>query len=179
MFLDLKDIGPEGRSFEGEVLVPEMERYHGEAVRVSAARMNLRVDRREGGLELEGRLAARVGLSCGRCLASFEWPFDLPLALRLMPGPEEENEFAEADDDGEGDSVDVWHLEGQALDLVRLVQEFVLLQIPLKPICRPECRGLCPRCGADRNRAACGCDLRGEDPRLAPLSELRKRLGSN
>lgn len=178
MFLDLKDIGPEGRSYEGEVPIPEMERYRGEWVRVPSARLVLRVDRREGRLELEGRLSARVDLVCGRCLERFEWPLDAPIVLRLLPGSVEEEESPEGDD-GEGDLVDAWRLEGQALDLVRLVQEFVLLQIPLKPVCRTECKGLCPRCGEDRNRTACGCDVRGEDPRLAPLLELKKRLGSH
>lgn len=178
MFLDLKDIGPEGRSYEGEVSIPEMERYQGEAVRVPSARLVLRVDRREGRLELEGRLTAGVGLVCGRCLETFEWSLEAPLALRLLPGSPEEEEPPEGDD-GEVDEVDAWRLDGQELDLDRLVQEFVLLQIPLKPICRPECKGLCPRCGADRNRTDCRCDVRSEDPRLAPLSELKKRLGSN
>jgi uncharacterized protein len=177
MFLDLKDIGPGGRSFEGEVVVPEMERYRGEAVRVPSARLVLRVDRRGGRLEMEGRLTTRVGLICGRCLETFEWPLEAPMALRLLPGSVDEEEAPEGDD-GEGDPIDAWRMDGQALDLVRLVQEFVLLQIPLKPVCRAECKGLCPRCGADRNRTACGCDVQDEDPRLAPLSELKKRLGS-
>jgi uncharacterized protein len=179
MFLDLKDIGPEGRSFEGGVPVPEMERYPGESVGVRTAQLVLRVDRREGRLELEGRLVARVELVCGRCLESFEWPFEAPLVLRLLPGTSEEEDAREGVEDVQGDQVDAWRLDGQALDLVRLVQEVVLLQLPLKPICRPGCLGLCPRCGTDRNRTQCGCDTRLEDPRLAPLSELKKRLGSN
>lgn len=179
MFLDLKEIGPEGRSFEGEVSIPPMERYPGEAVRVPTARLLLRVDRREGRLELEGQLDARVELTCCRCLDTFDWSFGAPLALRLLPGPAEEKDAPEGVEGVEGEQVDAWRLSAHSLDLVRLVQEFVFLQIPLKSICRPDCKGLCPRCGTDRNRADCGCDVGPEDPRLAPLSELKKRLGSN
>lgn len=178
MFLDLKDIGPEGRCFDGDVSVPELDRYPGETIRVRSARLAVRVDRAAGRLELTGRLVARAELTCGRCLEPFEWSLETPIALRLVPDGLAEEGVGAVEPDLGSDEGDEWRLEGMSLDLVRLVEEFVFLELPLKPVCRPDCKGLCPRCGVDRNRAACGCAGETVDPRLAPLLEMKKRLGS-
>jgi uncharacterized protein len=178
MYLDLKDIGPEGRSFDGNVPVPDSDRYPGETIRVRSARLAVRVVREAGRLELAGRLVARVELACSRCLEPLEWPLDTPIVLRLVPDGSDE-EGADAVESGLGNEEgDEWRLEGTSLDLVRLVEEFVFLDLPLKPVCRPDCKGLCPRCGVDRNQTACGCGAEVVDPRLAPLLDLKKRLGS-
>ncbi len=180
MYLDLKDIGPNGLSFEGEVVVPDLERYPGERVQTSSARLTVRVVREAESLELQGGLAAELELDCGRCLEPFVFRLETPLGLRLVPE-------AGADDDGppseipveEGDETETWSIRDGKLDLERLVAEFVLLNLPLKPVCRDACRGLCPRCGANRNEGECGCAPGALDPRLAPLAEFRKRSGSH
>ena len=63
-------------------------------------------------------------------------------------------------------------LAGDEVDLAPMVREAVLLELPLAPLCRDDCAGLCPRCGADRNEADCGCDLTAKDPRWAALEGL-------
>jgi uncharacterized protein len=65
--------------------------------------------------------------------------------------------------------------EGKA-NLVELVAEQIYLALPLKPVCRADCKGLCPHCGANRNEASCGCQADWIDPRLAPLQRLRDDL---
>ena len=62
------------------------------------------------------------------------------------------------------------------VDLRGLVREQVHLNIPLKPVCGPDCAGLCPTCGANRNRIKCGCWVAEIDPRLAPLQALKQRM---
>jgi len=62
------------------------------------------------------------------------------------------------------------------VELRDVVREQMYLNLPLKPLCRPDCRGLCPTCGADRNRLECGCRSEEIDDRLAPLLELKNKL---
>ena len=68
----------------------------------------------------------------------------------------------------------VGYYQGDRLDLGEVVREQVLLGLPLKPLCREDCQGLCPRCGKNRNAGPCGCTPEEEegDPRLEPLRKL-------
>ena len=66
--------------------------------------------------------------------------------------------------------------EGGRAELDVIASEQIYLNLPLKPLCREDCQGLCPTCGANRNRLKCGCRSEELDPRLAPLLELKKKL---
>lgn len=66
-------------------------------------------------------------------------------------------------------------LEGDQLDLEPLARDAVLLELPLAPLCREDCRGLCAVCGTDRNEAGCRCEPEVGDPRWAALDGLRDR----
>ena len=72
---------------------------------------------------------------------------------------------------GEEDLDTAFYRDG-VIDLRELVREQLYLQLPMKPLCQPECRGLCPSCGANRNVVACTCAQRPPDPRLAALRDL-------
>jgi uncharacterized protein len=56
-----------------------------------------------------------------------------------------------------------------------MIREQLHLVIPMKRLCRDDCRGLCPRCGTNRNEKTCGCSLEDQDPRLASLGKLLGR----
>ncbi len=70
----------------------------------------------------------------------------------------------------------VYHLEAGAteLDLAGPLREQFLLSVPEYPVCREDCRGLCPGCGANLNVEACRCSGESSDPRWAPLRALRR-----
>jgi uncharacterized protein len=68
----------------------------------------------------------------------------------------------------------VYH-DGQIIDLTDEVRQSLLVEIPWHPQCRDDCRGLCPRCGANRNVTECGCDLEPRDSRWDALRELKER----
>lgn len=63
-------------------------------------------------------------------------------------------------------------LQGDHVDVEPAVREAVLLELPLAPLCRADCAGLCPHCGADRNRSDCGCGEQETDPRWSGLDQL-------
>lgn len=119
-----------------------------------------------------GGLSAPVRLGCVRCLE----PFDAEAAGEFHLTFSSE---VKAEDDGEErdltpEELDVEPLGGDALDLAEIVAEQFLLALPPYPVCRESCKGLCPRCGADKNKAACACDREAVDPRFAALGKLKK-----
>ena len=60
------------------------------------------------------------------------------------------------------------------IDLAPVVRDVVIAALPIRNLCRPDCKGLCPKCGADLNQADCGCDREVVDPRLAALKDWMK-----
>jgi DUF177 domain-containing protein len=119
---------------------------------------------------VRGRLAATVPQTCGRCLEAFPARVDVPVDVRLVPKP------AAADSVELGaDDLDVDFYDNDELDVTRVVENEATLALPMKPLCREDCRGLCPACGANRNVAPCTCAARPPDPRLAVLRDLAAR----
>jgi uncharacterized protein len=132
----------------------------------------------EESVHVRGRLAARLGLQCGRCLEPFDLPVDQDLDLFYLPHQ------ANAADDEEDeieltgrDMVVAYYREGR-LDLGDMVREQFFLALPMKRVCRQDCAGLCPICGVNRNQTECRCVVAEVDPRLAPLRKLLDRGSS-
>ena len=78
--------------------------------------------------------------------------------------------------DDDPDAVDLFPLDGPVVDLAEVAREQVDLALPLRVLCRDDCRGLCPGCGADLNREACRCTSVGGDERFAGLARLKDAL---
>jgi uncharacterized protein len=75
-----------------------------------------------------------------------------------------------------GDPETSYPLQGDQLDLEPLARDAVLLELPQAPLCKEDCLGLCPSCGADRNTQECDCPSHAGDPRWAALDALRTEL---
>jgi uncharacterized protein len=73
-------------------------------------------------------------------------------------------------------SEEAFTFDGDAIDLAPLVRENVLVELPLAPLCRHDCAGLCPACGTDRNAEPCGCETTRSDPRWGALEALKAQL---
>jgi uncharacterized protein len=132
--------------------------------------------------QLSGRLQASLALPCARCAEPFDFAVDVPVELRLVPASVEKatvRAAAPADDEDDGremndDDPSIVTYDEPRIDLAPLVREQCYLAIPMKPLCRPDCQGLCPHCGTNRNVAECTCESQWEDPRLAGLKSLLK-----
>jgi len=111
---------------------------------------------------VRGRIAGGAALHCSRCLREFPWRFDISFvelgALRQIDDPEQ---YQLAEDEEEAIPL----LDAEMVDLTELVRQLIAVEVPYRPLCRPDCAGLCPRCGADRNEGQCGCDDETIDPR--------------
>lgn len=120
---------------------------------------------------LAGTVRATLELACSRCLEPFDWPVDASFDLRYQPATR--NQGAGEHEIGEDDLTTAFY-NNNAIDLRALMEEQFYLSLPMKPLCAESCKGLCPTCGANWNRAACGCSNRWQDPRLAGLRSLTR-----
>lgn len=102
-------------------------------------------------------------LSCDRCLSEVEHIFDLQIEREVL-APDK----ATADDLEEQDAF----MEGYELNIDRLIDNEIMTSWPMKVLCRPDCKGLCPVCGKDLNTGACGCDTFVPDPRMAAIMDV-------
>jgi len=126
-------------------------------------------------VELEGDISTAVRLDCGRCLQPFEMPIESKFALTYSqrePAPEQSGPNLEeleltAEDMG------LIHYQGEEINLENEIQEQVVLAFPLRVLCRPDCRGLCPKCGADLNAAECDCDRSPPSSTFDALKNLK------
>ena len=103
-------------------------------------------------------------------LEPYRLPVDVPLDLRYAPAVEAEAEGAGEDRDISADDADTSYYHDDMIDLNELLREQFYLALPMKPLCREECLGLCPQCGSDRNTNPCDCQPDWQDPRLAALA---------
>jgi uncharacterized protein len=179
LLIDVSQIPPEGLEID-ERLVPGDVHLEGEKSFALQPGGTLRchLERTEDDtVHVRGRLGARLGLDCGRCLEPFAWAVDQELDLFYLPHREdaEEEDEVELED---RDMVVAYYREGR-LDLGETVREQLILSQPMRKVCREDCRGLCATCGVNRNLAGCDCTTREEvDPRLAPLARLFRKGSS-
>lgn len=129
------------------------------------------VSRIEKGYALDARIAYSGELECSRCLAPYPFAVDEAFSIVLCPrGPQGEDEIALEKGD-----LDVSFYDDPVVPVAPLVEERIQLQVPMKPLCREECKGLCPRCGQDLNVGACGCATAAADPRWEALRALKQK----
>lgn len=122
---------------------------------------------------LKGTLRGTFSLSCSRCLSNFSQPFEIEVSATYVNAAE-----TELENPPENGLPEVTRIAfvGDEIDLAAGVREDLLLNVPIKPLCREDCRGLCPQCGADLNEGQCTCEKKTVDPRLAELRDIRVAL---
>ena len=177
MLLDLNKLRGQREHFERRFEPAAFDPQDSE-FRVSAP-ADLTVDVQKLGSEsfgVAGQVTTRLELECSRCVEPFDVPVDASFDLRYVPHTANTGEGER--EIGEDDLTTAFYREGM-LDLIDLMREQFVLALPMKPMCREDCRGLCPHCGTNLNKAQCGCAPRWEDPRLAPLKSLLSRDKEN
>ncbi len=115
---------------------------------------------------VKGTVHTALSSVCSLCLTSFELPLQAEFAALYREAD------AVPEEDAEEEFFDVYPLSGDIIDLTRVVLESIVLAVPMKPICREDCRGLCQRCGQNRNTGSCDCSEEKGDPRFAVLQQL-------
>jgi uncharacterized protein len=123
----------------------------------------------EGEVRIRGRLDVRMGSQCDRCLAGAQFSLDAPFDLFYRPMKAiARNEEVEID---EGEA-EIAFYENGGIQLEDVLREQVLLALPMQRVCREECQGICPVCGANRNETECHCRVETHDDRWKALRDL-------
>lgn len=124
-------------------------------------------------IRLNGELATVLQLACARCLEPLvqrvNRKFDLLYRPQGSDAGQEELPIS-------GTEAEISYYQGEGLLLEDALREQVLLALPLKVICREDCKGLCSHCGKNLNMEQCSCSEPQEDPRWSALKEIRSKL---
>lgn len=129
----------------------------------SAVEVRLRLESLTDGIVVDGTVGAPWHGTCRRCAT--------PVSGTVRSEVHELYQETVTDPDA-------FELEGDQLDLVPMVRELIVLDAPVSPLCRSDCKGLCPQCGTDLNTAGCDCAVVSGDQRWSALDQLRDQLGS-
>ena len=121
----------------------------------------LQLESINGGIIVQGTVTGQSQLLCGRCLRNIEFANVASIDEMYQRVP---------------DNPDAYPIVGESLDLQPMVREMVLLSLPDTPLCKADCPGLCPQCGADLQSSPCGCQAQRFDERWAILDQLREEL---
>src|SRR5262249_6653305 len=124
-------------------------------------------------IRLKGKLVTSLEADCARCVEPVVHKLtrEFDLLYRPLGSDAGRDELSVTDAEAE-----IGYYEGQGLLLEDAVREQVLLALPLKTICRTDCRGLCPQCGQNLNEGACSCITPNHDLRWSALKEIRDKL---
>ncbi|MGA7991276.1 MAG: DUF177 domain-containing protein [Thermoanaerobaculia bacterium] len=160
---------PVDLSHEFEIPSGRLERP--ELLSLSPVSFTGRLERAEPGFLLTGRVAFSGVVACARCLAAVPFVRQEDVSWTFVPSHEKPTESPKAakpargaerngDDDGEelqAEDLDVVYYDDFVVPFDHFIEEQLQLELPMKALCRDDCRGLCPQCGADRNAAPCTC----------------------
>ncbi len=173
--LDLTQVRGQRNHVDRRFSPSAFEPGHDEFSVVSDVSLSFDIEKDGARYRLTGSLQAVLELPCSRCLEPMAWPVDTAFDVRYVPAllavAGAESELADED-------LGTAFYEGGALDLGQLVREQFYLALPMKPLCRVDCLGLCADCGVNRNIAQCQCAPRWVDPRLAVLKSVVPKGGS-
>ena len=175
LIVSVSKIPPEGQDIDA-VLDPGLVHLEGEQTfELQQGTLKAHLEKgEENAVHLRGRLAAQLGMECGRCLEPFAMDVDQALDLFYLPRHKESQaEEQDADVQLSDHQMVVAYYDQDRIDLGEMVREQLFLVIPMRRLHREDCKGLCPDCGVNRNTERCDCaPMTATDPRLAPLGKL-------
>ncbi len=121
-------------------------------------------------VKVTGRVETELSLTCDRCLDEFPFPVAEEINVLLEPVAsvsrlKEEIRLSPED-------LDVIFFDGETIEVDEVVREQILLAVPMRQLCREDCKGLCPVCGENLNRHTCGCKREVKDSPFAILKKL-------
>ena len=174
--VSINDLPPDGKEFsldDQDIWLAPMREFHMDCRIQKPLAARLLVMPVEDGCLVRGRLTGAVIFPCNRCAEDAEANIDASFEEFEEVPAEENAPLAEAQPDGA--SHVVYDRHAPMLDLAAVCWEEFMLALPVAPLCREECKGLCAVCGANLNEGQCACAPEDADPRMAPLRELAAR----
>ena len=166
MLINISSIPEEGLKHELELPVKANDH-------TDTAHVLIKISRLGKMIFAEGSIKISATLTCSRCLKAYSYPLDLTFSEEYTPArvSDEEKEY-ELDET----ELNLDFYSDEEVDISELITEQVLLAVPMKPLCSPECPGICTACGKDLNEGICKCETDKVDPRLSPLKRLKEKM---
>jgi uncharacterized protein len=156
------------RQYEPSAFTEDAEDYRV----VAPVSLEFTIHKDQDRFRLVGRVATTLELACSRCVEPFTLPVKATFDLRYLPKGAAADDETSDESETQDDDVSTTFYQDEEIDLSELLREQFYLALPMKPLCRESCRGLCPQCGVNLNVEACSCKSPWEDPRLAGLKAL-------
>ncbi|MGH9728043.1 MAG: YceD family protein [Candidatus Acidiferrales bacterium] len=171
MFLDVHELATRKIRIRKNYAPGALDFHSGEFHQVEPLDVRATAELVDDQIRIYGTFHTRLEMVCARCLEIVveEVSKNFDLFYRPMNSVSREEEFRLNLDDTE-----IAFFEGDGLFLADVLAEQVNLSLPMKVICRSDCRGLCPHCGVNLNQEECRCETHAADPRLAPLARLKQ-----
>lgn len=174
VFDEIDKDGPQSYSGTYEVSPKDLDRP--EVLNVSPVSIEAHAEKGNlpGEYLVDGSAKFTADLECSRCVEPYPFASNSTFHLTFRPRPaaqQENEEIVIASDE-----LDVEFYSERSVSLRELALEQIQLSIPMKPLCEENCLGLCPQCGANRNRESCACETSIADERWGALSEIRQSM---
>jgi uncharacterized protein len=171
MFLDIKELAVRKARIH-KIYPPGTIDFHSdEFQQLDPLEVRATAEMAEEQIRIYGEIHTRLEMPCARCLDPVAEEINREFDLYYRPMKTVANaEVVRLDDE----EAEVGFYDGDGIFLADILAEQVNLAIPMKTICRTDCRGLCPHCGVNMNHEECHCQTHAPDPRLAPLARVKQ-----
>jgi DUF177 domain-containing protein len=177
-FEEIDEHGPQ--AYRGRYDIPLSELDRDEIAGPANIEFEIRVEQggSPGEYVADGQTKIVMDLNCSRCLDPFPFANSSKFHVRFRPRLEASGEESEEVEIAGEEELDVEFYGERRIPLRDLAVEQIQLSIPMKPLCDENCLGLCPKCGANRSRQQCDCEVSVTDDRWDALSGIRQKLAS-
>jgi len=139
---------------------------------VAPVQLDFDIHKDKNRFRLDGTVRTELELPCSRCLEPYRMPVDATFDLRYLPASEMSTE---PERELQEDDAETSYYRDDQIDLNELMREQFYLALPMKPLCRDDCKGLCAQCGTNLNTGTCDCATEWVDPRLAALKNVKTK----
>lgn len=166
--ISINDLPPAGKDFsvdDQEIWQNPLKEFKMDCKILSPLKLKVFVQPVDEGILVKGELRGEVATPCGRCAEDAKVSIDSTFSEYEEIPPENSKE--------EHEGYIVYDRHAPMLDLGRVAWEQFILAMPVHPLCKPDCQGLCPECGANLNETKCSCATDKGDPRLAALRNIK------
>ncbi len=176
MFIEIEDLKQGPLQFHHVYETGKLRLEHADASLSEPVRTDFVLTHKDKDLHIDGSLETAIRYKCSRCLKESLHPLNCSFELFYLPQPKWLEPDAEISLKYE--DMDIAYYDGIRFDVDLMVIEQIELSMPMRYVCKEDCKGLCFNCGADLNEGNCGCSLKETDSRFSALLEFRKKMDS-
>lgn len=170
----LRDVPQNGQTFQynnQSIWLEPLKEFHMSCTIINDIQAEVFILPEEDGVLFRGKLCGKVSVPCDRCAEETE--INIDYAFDEFEGYPQDDFDVKSEDLLEDNRVLFKDKNALVLDMGALLWEEFVLTLPTKPLCRKDCKGVCPTCGKNLNEGKCDCEEGGKDPRLAILRNLK------